>query len=423
LQQAIAQFEAQQKPGDRYSAETLSKLTGVSTSSIRRLWAARSGLDQKTLEQIFKAFELELTPADFLRLGESASPTMQRSVYRYPDGPLALGSELYIARSPVEELAFQEITQIGCIVRIKAPPKFGKSSLLLRVLDQAQQADYANVFIDLQQVPEPTLSNPDRFLPWFVAAIATKLGLQPNVASVWNELVGSQLSATLYMRNEILAASDRPLVLGLNDLTVLFPHTATAQMVLPLLRSWYEEAGHDDRWQRLRLVVTYSTDLYLPLDLNVSPFNVGLPLTLPEFSPAQVMALAQQYHLSWCDSDVEQLMQLVGGHPYLVHLAIYQVHQQQVPLDELLKSASTLQGIYQSHLQTLLALTQELPQLAEPLSMLVSSQQPITLEPLLAFRLEKAGLITGDPEGWQLSRELYRRFLQQTLFGNSQAND
>lgn len=420
LQQAITQFENQQRQGSRLNAEGLSELTGVSPSSIRRLWAARSGLDQKTLEQIFSRFDLELTAADFQRLAEPPPPPpTEIGPYRYPDGPLSLGSKLYILRSPVEELAFHEITQIGCIVRIKAPPRFGKSSLLLRILNQAQQAEYANVFIDLQQVPEQTLSHADRFLQWLIAAVSAKLGLQPDLESGWNQLVGSQLSATLCMRNEILAKLDRPLVLGLNDLTVLFPHAATAQQVLPLLRSWYEEAGHDPLWQRLRLVVTYSTDLYLPLDINVSPFNVGLPLALPEFTPEQIMALAKQYQLSWQDSEVERLMRLVGGHPYLVHLAIYQVRQQQVPLDQLLQSASTPRGIYRSHLQKLLALIQASPQLAQPMSALVSSQNPVALEPLLAFQLEKAGLIEGDAEGWQLSRELYRQFLQQTWFGDS----
>ncbi|PSN15609.1 hypothetical protein C7293_06410 [filamentous cyanobacterium CCT1] len=425
LRGAIADLEAQQNSATPYSAEELSRITGVSPSTIRRLRAAKSGIDQRSLQQIFNALNLELSEGDFqwvdrteaeIAAEELAKNPQTPTAYRYPDGPLQLASPLYIARSPIEELAFQEITQPGCVVRIKAPPQFGKSSLLLRIVHQAQQLGYATAAIDLQQVGDEILGDCERFLQWFCATLALKLGVEADPATAWNQLVGSQLSATLFVREQVLRSVNRPVLLAINDLGRVFEHPATAQGFLPLLRSWYEEAGHDDLWQHLRLVVTYSTDSYLPLDINYSPFNVGLPLALPEFTAAQVLELARVYGLDWGDREADQLLALMGGHPSLVHGAIYHLSRELLSLDELLQTASTAQGIYSGHLQKLLATVRSQPHLEEPLRSLVMSEETVFLEPLLAYQLEGTGLVKGSAEGWQISRELYRQYFQQTLF-------
>ncbi|BAU41485.1 AAA-like domain-containing protein [Leptolyngbya sp. O-77] len=398
LQAAIARLEAEKNGGDRYSAEALSELADVSPSSIRRLWAAQAGVDQKTLRKIFSTFGLTLTDAD-LQPVDGFSPatlsqpfsqalsqpqadgSLARSLRRYPSGPLPLQSSLYIYREPIEALAFREITQVGCVVRIKAPPGFGKTSLLLRMLDQAQQLGYAIASIDLQQAETDILENPNQFLQWFSRSLAMKLGLVPPPENPWGEAIGISFSTTLYVRDQLLSSIQRPVLLAINAIDRVFAHPATAQAFLPLLRSWHEEAGHDAVWQHLRLVVTYATDCYLPLDIIFSPFNVGLPLALPEFTPDQVLELAQQYALSWSESDANRLMAWVGGHPTLVHLAIYHIANQRSSLDVFLEAATTPQGVYQRYLQTMFAPLQELPWTMEPLKSPASDSRRECLDP------------------------------------------
>ena len=423
LQGAIAQLADQQNQGMSYNAEALSRLTGVSPSTIRRLRAAKAGIDQRSLQQIFTALALDLTDNDFrwadrpdaeLATEELAQLPASELAYRYPSGPIPLASPLYILRAPIEQRAFQEITQPGCVVRIKAPPQFGKSSLLLRIVHQAQQLGYATALMDFQQLDAAILSDGDRLLQWFSATLALKLGVEADPTAAWNTIVGSQLSATLFVREQVLRTVNRPVLLAINDLGRLFEYPATAQGFLPLLRSWYEEASHDDLWQHLRLVVTYSTDSYLPLDINYSPFNIGLPLALPEFTAAQVLELAGLYGLGWGDHEAQQLMALVGGHPSLVHESIYHLSQDSMGLESLLQTACTPQGIYQGHLQKLLAEVNS-PQWAEPVRALVMGEEAISLDPLLAYQLEGIGLIKGSAEGWQISRDLYRQSLRQRL--------
>ena len=56
-----------------------------------------------------------------------------------------------------------------------------------------------------------------------------------------------------------------------------------------LLRGWYDMARRGSRigaiWQKLRLVVVHSTEVYSSLDINSSPLaGIGLEIELPEFS-------------------------------------------------------------------------------------------------------------------------------------------
>ena len=77
-----------------------------------------------------------------------------------------------------------------------------------------------------------------------------------------------------------------------------------------LLRAWHERGKVEQVWKRLRLVVVHSTDVYIPLNINESPFNVGVPIELPEFTPEQVQELARQHGQDWSESLVEQLMEI-----------------------------------------------------------------------------------------------------------------
>ncbi len=87
------------------------------------------------------------------------------------------------------------------------------------------------------------------------------------------------------------------------------------------------------------------------MNINQSPFNVGLPIELPEFTADQVQDLAGRHGLSWNTSQIGRLMGMVGGHPYLVRLALYHIHRGDTTLEGLLREAATEAGLYGDHLR------------------------------------------------------------------------
>lgn len=331
---------------------------------------------------------------------------------RFPSGSVPLDSPFYIERSSIEEQIYQEISKPGALVRIKAPREMGKTSMLLRIMDYANRIGYRTVSLNLEQIDREILSDLKRFLRWLCANVSRQLQLEPKLDDYWDEDIGSKVSCTLYVRSYLLKSIDSPLVLALDEVNEIFEHPQVAKDFLPLLRSWYEEAKRLPIWQKLRLIVVHSTEIYVPLQLNQSPFNVGLPIQLTEFSLDQVQHLAQHYGLNWTDGEQARLLtNMVGGHPALVHLALYHLSRGEV-MAQLLQNATICTGIYSHHLQRHLATLQAQPELAIALHKVMSATNPVPLEPILAYKLSSMGLIKLDNNQATPSCQLYRQYFQ-----------
>ncbi len=284
----------------------------------------------------------------------------------YPGGGISFSSPFYIERTEEEARAYLEITRPGSVLRIKGPRKMGKSSLMLRIIDQADSEGYHVVKIDLRQADSAILSDLDRLLRWICLHICQQLGIEPKLDEYWNELIGSKLSCSQFLQQYVLESLDQPLVLVINELNLVFDHEQVSQDFLPLLRSWHEESKHNQTMQKLRQILIYSTEVYVQLDINLSPFNVGLPIELKSFDGDQLANLASVYGFNWradgtANSPITQLVMAIGGHPYLSQLALYKlassasfIESPSAALKSLLAHAGDAGGIYSEFLQQLL---------------------------------------------------------------------
>jgi hypothetical protein len=329
----------------------------------------------------------------------------------YPSGAVPLDSPFYIKRVAVEKQIYEEIRKPGALVRIKAPREMGKTSLLLRTLDYAFHQSYRTVSLNLEQVDDAILNDLNRFLRWLCANVTHQLQLEPKLEDYWDEDIGSKISCSLYIRNHLLNQIDTPLVLALDEVNYIFEHPHVAKDVLPLFRSWYEEAKRQPIWQKLRLIIVHSTEIYVPLQLKQSPFNVGLPIELSSFNLEQVQQLAQCYGLNWTDNEeTREIMALLEGHPALTHMAIYHLSHEAITFAQFLDTAATSKGIYASHLQRHHTTLQEQSELAKALNTVIDAQQPISLDPLTTYKLSSMGLIKQLKDKVILSCELYRQY-------------
>ncbi len=367
-------------------------------------------------------------PQEFLTLAK-APPDFPSSVPQtplaFPGAPVPPDSPLYIHRPPIEELACSQISQPGCVLRIKAPKRMGKSSLLNRVMAHAKTLDYNRVFLDFQEAEEAVFASLDKFLRWLCANLSRCLHLNPRLEDYWDEELGSKVSCRIYIEGYLLERIDSPLVLAFNEVNRVFEHPQIAQEFLPMLRFWHEQARVVENWQKLRVVVVHTTEVYIPLKLNQSPFNVGLSIKLLPFSREQVEELAALYGLDWRNNNhSQQLMTMVGGHPYLVNMALYYLCRGGISLEELLQAAPTQAGIYTDHLRSHLAILRNEPQLALALQQLVSAKDSIPIEALTqsqlpsaiaAYKLESMGLVKLDGNQVSISCQLYRTYFRQQL--------
>lgn len=390
----------------------------------KNLYIVLSKLDQDEIPQEEKQPQQKFT--EDIKAEKTYKDLVTVSEIKFPNGPIPLDSYLYIDRPPLEELVCSEIMQPGCLMRIKAPRKTGKSSLLNRIIAHAKEQGYQAVSLDFQEADEAVFASLDKFLRWFCINITRQLNLALNLDDYWDAEMGSKVSCKIYFEAYLLEQIDSPIVLALNEVNLIFEHPNIAHDFLPMLRFWHEQSKQDKTWQKLRLVVVHTTEIYIPLKLNQSPFNVGVTVSLPPFNLKQVQNLAERYGLSWAASKegaqrLTALQAMVGGHPYLTSLALYHLRQGKMTLEKLLETAFTPVGIYSQHLRELLSLLQAEPELISAMQQVVSTTRLNQLDAIAAYKLESMGLVQLDSDRATIRCELYRLYFSQEILKQNDA--
>ncbi|MDZ7958925.1 MAG: AAA-like domain-containing protein [Aulosira sp. DedQUE10] len=346
------------------------------------------------------------------------SPIAEPELYREPGGSVFLKSVLYVERPPIEWDCYQEILQPGALIRIKAPRQMGKTSLMARIIECAREQGYQAMSLSLQRADSVLFTNLEQFLRWFCEQVGRRLKRLNQLEAYWSGS-GIKDRCNTYFEECLLEEIDSPLVLGLDEVDLLFPHREVADDFFGLLRSWYESARYGDfsseRWEKLRLVIVHSTEVYVPLNRNQSPFNVGKNVELPEFNSVQVQDLVRRYGLELREIQIEKLMALVGGHPYLVQKTLYHLRRQDVSLEQLAQTAPTDAGIYAGHLRQHLWTLKEYPPLARAFLKVLIKNQSVELDAEAAFKLESMGLVKRHGNEWIPRCDLYRSYFRDHL--------
>ncbi|MFH7030971.1 MAG: AAA-like domain-containing protein [Heteroscytonema crispum UTEX LB 1556] len=334
----------------------------------------------------------------------------------FPEGSVAANSPFYVERFGVEPLCSETVVKPGSLIRIKAPELMGKTSLINRILNDAVQQNYQTVYLDLKSVDRGILTNLDKFLRWLCCMVGRQLKLKNRLNDYWDtEILGSNDNCTVYFEEYLLTEINCPIVLALDAVDRIFSYTEVVEDFFGLLRSWHEKGKIYVIWKQLRLVIAHSTEIYIPLDINQSPFNAGIPVELREFDAKQIKDLAYLYSLNWRDTQVNELMKMVGGHPYLVRLAMYYVSSGKIILEQLLQKAPTEAGIYSNHLRRYLEILQHVPDLALALKEVVTSPQPVELDSMHIYKLHSMGLVQRQDNHVIPRCNLYREYFQRVL--------
>ncbi|WP_334878142.1 AAA-like domain-containing protein [Nostoc sp.] len=332
---------------------------------------------------------------------------------------LGADTTIYIERPPVEGKCYKAVVQPGALIRLKAPQRMGKTLLLEKTLDYARQQGYQTAKLDLQLADADILTNLKTFLQWLCVDVADSLELEPQLDKHWQEVFGLNKNCTRYFQKYLLSRTDTPLVLAIDNFERLFEYPEIFPQFCLLLRGWYEAAKQGDKigniWKKLRLVVVHSTESYPSLDSNHSPFNVGLTIDLPEFNLQQVTNLTKQNELRLGEQGLTGLMELLGGHPYLVQSAIAHLKSQQVTLEELLRLAPTEQGIFSDHLRQQLWHLQHNPQLEIGYKKVVMTNAPMRLDTEVVFKLHSLGLVKLVSNDCVPGCDLYRQYFSTRL--------
>ena len=321
---------------------------------------------------------------------------------------------IYINRPPIEDICNKTISQPGGLLRIKAPGWMGKTSLMVRILREMAHQGYRTIRLDTHYAEEDDFSTLKNFLKWFCVSVGQNLHVKNRLADYWDEEFSTpKMNCTAYFEEYLLTQSSAPMILCIDSVERIFRHEKIAGEFLGLLRAWHEQAKINPIWKQLRLVIVHSTEVYVPLKMNESPFNVGVHIDLAEFTPEQVLLLAEKHGLEWNLPQVQPLMGKVGGHPYLTRQAFVNLQlNPSITLEQLLQTSATDKGIYGNLLRHYWRIIEKDTELKIALKKIVKSFDAISISPKQAYELERIGLVKSSGSEVMIRCELYREYFR-----------
>ncbi len=310
-----------------------------------------------------------------------------------PGGPVRLKSSFYIGR-PIDEEAKSAILREGETLRVKGSRQMGKTSLLARLYQLARDNNYPVLYIDFERADQHHFTDIGTLLLWLAYTIAGSQKTNEPPERYWKGPLGSKDKFTDFLSKEVLATSANPFVLMLDKVDRLFAFEYRDDF-FSLVRSWHTNRAFDNTWDKLNVVLSYSTEAFLFIqDLDQSPFNVGVQVNVADFDRIKVEKL-NKLHMEPVKTtqEIDALMELLGGHPFLVRKALYDLVIQHFHFDELIKKAYDDDGPFSDHLQRYMLHLDDQPHLRAAMKSVIYEHTSPT--DALFYRLRSSGLVRG----------------------------
>lgn len=384
------------------------------------LWRSPAD-DDELMVQLSAALGGDALPAPLLSGGElpdemplpSADPL---AVLRAPDAALDADSPWYVLRDG-DRLLADEQTQPGYTVTIQATRQTGKSSMLGRALAAGLQAGRKVAFIDFQEFDEPVLQDADQLYYQFAFRVEDALQLTDSqLDQYWSNPLGPKQKCGRFFERRILpACGDAGLLLLLDDAHELLGSRASTEF-FSMLRSWHNSRVRQPVWRRFALVMAISTEPALLItDDNQSPFNVGTPIRLADFTYADTERINQSHHAGLTRPQLDQIHALLRGHPYLTRRAFYLIGTRRCDFDTLMQSADLDTGPFGDHLRALLTRLILKAELGPAIRATLNGSVP---DERTRLRLIGGGVFSEGEQGRLVVRnQLYDRYFRRAVHG------
>jgi serine/threonine-protein kinase len=332
----------------------------------------------------------------------------------WPEGRVPHDSKFYIVRPFIEKDSFKHIMTPGALIRIRAPRQMGKTSLLARILYHAQKRGCGTGQISFQLVAATTFSDLPNFLRYFCRNVTRLMKLPNRLDELWDERNDPVDNCTTYFIDHLLTETPGDFVLGLDETDRLFEYPNIAKEFFGMMRGWMDGATNDALWRKFRVVLVHSTECYITLPVNQSPFNIGRGFRLPPFSEKELKRLIARHGLS-LNEEIRDLVDLLAGHPYLIRLALYYVARKEKTVTDIMKEAHTEAGIFSDHLRRHYWNLSQHPQLVNAVKSIVGSRVAVSVDSVAAFQLEGMGLVKRVGNKVAISCELHKRYFQDVF--------
>jgi hypothetical protein len=146
--------------------------------------------------------------------------------------------------------------------------------------------------------------------------------------------------------------------------------------------------------------------------------NIGKEIKLPDLTVPQIQNLLHLHALDWNDRNILDLTNLVGGHPYLIRLALYHIANGDTTLSSLLTDAHTGNSIYIKYLQRQEKYITSDRKLIDLMAKVVNRDCPLEIRSIDSgslVKLQELGLVENRCNAIQPKNQLLKLYFMDRL--------
>jgi hypothetical protein len=333
---------------------------------------------------------------------------------RFETGAVGLDSPYYVRRQADDRVA-KLVRDRGVTVLIKGPRQVGKTSLLARGQAMAKSDGQSTLYVDFQLIDEAHFASLRSILFYFAHRMAREFRTTLKPAELWDDILGSPESLTIFVEQAVLENPKARVTLCLDEVDRIFQFPFRNGF-FAMLRAWHNTRSRSELWNRLNLLIGHSTEPALFIDdINQSPFNIGEVFRLFDFSRVEVERLNEIN--GWpvrTSVGLGDLMNLVGGHPYLIRQSLYVLRTGISGIEELKRVAVGDNGPFGDHLRRLLWALRDRERMRAALKQIIRDE--CCADEADFQRLKSAGLVQGESRQSASPRcDLYRQYFSKHL--------
>ena len=224
------------------------------------------------------------------------------------------------------------------------------------------------------------------------------------------------MKCSRYLSNYIIPELNEPFILAMDEVDRMLTSPFRSNF-FGMLRTWHNDRVFDENFAKLTLFLSSSTEPYLFIDNpSQSPFNVAEVFSLRDFTLEEVEDLNRRHHSPLTQDQVEQLMELLQGHPFLTRLSLYLLTTRKIAdFETLLSQAPEDNGPFGDHLRHYLLKVLQNQELKQALTYICRNR--VYEENQIFYRLKGAGLIKKVRQQVVLRNNLYARYFEEHLNG------
>lgn len=334
------------------------------------------------------------------------------SILDLPTGIVPLHSNHYVKREE-DERCYENLLEQYTLIKIKAPIRYGKTSLLYRLMTKAKEKKYHIILFEFQKFDELVLFNLNTLLELIHENILEELKVEVLVNPRILKRLPAKEKATRYME-EILLKLDKPLLLVIDETNKLFKYSDVSDSFFGLIRAWHEEAKRNVLWENLKIILAHSIDPELTIEnINQSPFNnVGLRIKLEPFNKEELKKLSLEHGIVLDDKELNRFMSFIGGHPFLSRKVLYTMAKEKQTLKQIIDNAYGSKTIFDDF-SIYIRIIQNNKSLMKTLKKILKDE--ICNNYKNCDELEAMGLIRYNLNKPEFFCELYRDFFHKIL--------